>query len=55
MERVDNMDKKADMPFTIKENSDGTYTAYIAQQEKRFPNIFEAAEWCCKIRGETDG
>lgn len=49
------MDKKAEMPYTIKENNDGTYTAYIAQREKTFPDILKAAEWCSQIRGEADG
>ena len=49
------MDNKPDMPFTIIENNDGTYTAYIARQEKTFPDILKAAEWCSQIRGEADG
>lgn len=42
-----------DMPYTIKKNNDGTYTAYIAKREKVFPDILKAAAWCSEIRGEA--
>lgn len=48
------MDKKADMPYTIKENKDGTYTAYIAQRQRTFPDILSAIKWCGQMRGEAD-
>ncbi len=48
------MDKKSEMPYTIKENSDGTYTAHIAHQRKTFPDILSAAEWCSQVRGEDN-
>lgn len=49
------MDKKSEMQYQIKSNNDGTYTAYIANQEKVFTDLLAAAEWCSKIRGESDG
>lgn len=54
-ERFNVMDKKSEMQYQIKSNNDGTYTAYIANQEKVFADLLEAAEWCSKIRGESDG
>lgn len=42
-----------DMPYTIKKNNDGTYTAYIAKREKVFPDILKAEAWCSEIRGEA--
>ena len=43
-----------DNDFNIIRNKDGTYTAYIAQREKTFPDVLKAAEWCIQIGGETD-